>query len=54
MAIGTVVSVVVTMIRDTSDWGWGAVVLNTVTGAAAVVILVRSVDGYVRARSGAE
>ena len=54
MAIGVVVSVVVTLIRDTSGWGWGAVVLNTAMGAAVVVILVRSVDGYLRARSGAE
>ena len=54
MAIGVAVSIVVTMIRDTSDWGWGAVVLNTAMGAAVVVILVRSVHGYLRARSGAE
>jgi len=54
VAIGVVVSVVVTLLRDTSDWGWGAVVLNTAMGAAVVVILVRSVDGYLHARSGAE
>jgi uncharacterized membrane protein YeaQ/YmgE (transglycosylase-associated protein family) len=54
VAIGIVVSVVATMLRDTSDWGWGAVVLNTAMGAAVVVILIRSVHGYARARSGAE